>query len=146
MGCSFDYYVRCNNCKALTSTERAVHREHLVCLGCRRGWKERTPALPRATRADPPAKCAQCRELAIPVGPDCRVPKRNDQRGWRALTLILTTTPWSFRSCCYRPGFGQFYVPNKPREVPQFLQELLAPTSRHLTLGNVWHSQLRWRN
>jgi len=76
------------------------YKTHYVCVPCRRTLK----ADPLDLAADQTPGCPECAQPTVHVGRDFAAPRRLDDRGWRALAMVLAAG-LRFDSCgCGGPG------------------------------------------
>jgi len=64
--------------------------------------------------------CAGCGGDAVSVGPDCRVPKQTDVKGWKLLRALVEDCNWQFQSCSERHIRMKGLMPRNQKEISDF--------------------------
>lgn len=76
------------------------YKSTYACLDCRKGFKVRNAEdlEPSDRRQNHLALCPQCRKEMTYVGKDYRVPKKQDQKAWKILKVLVDQN-FMFGSC-----------------------------------------------
>jgi hypothetical protein len=164
--CSGYCDCNCNNCKSDTHLRGRrlrheqgrdpIHRQHHLCLLCRRSWKdpfviqpdtyylkstdEEVAAYAAWITGNKEVRCGLCGTKSTPVGPDCRAPPHRDLKGWKKLSELLATGS-KFSSCRYHlPNRNNpLNKPSLPNPEPD---QNTGPGLYYLPAEGVWEFRL----
>jgi DNA-directed RNA polymerase subunit RPC12/RpoP len=104
------------------SRENKQYKSQYICGDCCKSFKRILASdLQIKSEDQRPAKCPQCGENTILIGPDFEVPKSSDITAWKSIEVLARIGILE----CFGSGKSHVYIPKGSLELKSYLQSLM---------------------